>query len=177
MTKVPMDHLRSRKQPVTRKVTLAGDTEVATALREAQEELRRVEARNQARVTEASTRQVMELQQRIDGLTAEYQETSITFTFRSIGRKRYEKLMNDHAPTDEQRAAAGDKADQILFNSDTFPMALIMESLVDPRPEDGQYEEFASWIEDDFNNAEFYELWLAAFGVHTERAVVSLGKG
>jgi hypothetical protein len=101
-------------------------------------------------------------------------ENSIPFTFRAMGRKKYEDMVAAHPPTQKQIADARRKKEQIPpFNSDPFVPTLISDSLVNPEM---SYEQVVELMEnDDWNGAEFNTLWLTALEVNSTRRVVDLG--
>lgn len=181
----PMDHLRSKKKPIKKTIWVAGDSELADEFSELEASLSRAEgalaslpATSPRR--EAAASDVLELTAKVAELKAQLRETSIKFTFQSLGRKRYEKILADHPPTDEQVKAHKDsgEAGAIEFNPDTFPYALISHSCIEPLVNDENREEFESWIRDsdDWNGAEVITLFQTAMAVNTSRRLVNMGK-
>jgi len=104
------------------------------------------------------------------------EDAIVEFTFRSIGRAAYDALANAHQPTALQRAQA--KAlgmGEIMWNTETFPPALVAASLVEPKLSAEEVESI--WRDDNWNQAELNALLQAAVEVNGTRRTVELGKG
>ena len=95
-------------------------------------------------------------------------EDNATFdiVLQSIGRKRYEALMQEHKPTRQQNAEAQkETGEDAPYNVDTFPIALIAACSVEPVMTDEQVQQ----IWDEWNSAEVMDLFFAALEVTTAR--------
>lgn len=121
-------------------------------------ELRRL--RIEDGVQEDLSVQVRETAEHIDALQQQARASEVTFTFRGVGRGLYSKLLSEHPPTAEQRAAAGDAADALIYNVDTFPPALLAASIVEPEDLHGDLDECAT-IHDEWSNGQVTRLWRA----------------
>lgn len=171
------DHLRSQKKAITTKVVISLDNEVADQFSEAQAERERAQIRLRARPEDP------DVVERHEKAEAEYQrlralmeEESVEFVLRSLGRKKFEKILLAHAPSDEQVKAARSKGlDPPNWNGDTFPVALVAACLVSPELTPEQVQEL--WDDDNWSGAETTELFMAALNVNTTRRQVNLGKG
>ena len=178
-SKQPLAKIRDKKKPVRKTVLIASDSEPAERLKGLQEEIRRRKSSPLVRDGKASPAELSklsEMEEEADALKAEVEKTAIKFVFQSIGRRRYEALQAEYPPSEEQIAAAEKEGLQNLqFNPDTFPFALIDAACIEPEHEEGELaEELDS---DRWNNAEVQELFGAALTVHMSRSVVDLGKG
>lgn len=164
------DHLK-KKQPLERKVTIALSQEALDAYDEASDSLER------AKLLDEPTEALEEALKAARGTLA---EESVVLTFRSIGRKAYDSLVDTYPPTAEQiREFQEDNPDREgnpgkgkpPYDIDHFAPALVAASCVDPRMTIEEVDElFAEW-----NAVEVAELWVAALEVNTQRRVVSLG--
>ncbi len=184
---VSLGELRSKKRPVTRSVDIFLNSEVAEAVNRAQVVLDQIEKRVESNPGE------LNLQVRRDEARAELERLQeeaivsgdvVTFTFRSIGRKAYERLIEEHPPTEAQQKdareeglAAGLSAQlsRLSWNADTFPPALIAAASVAPKISNEEAWELYN-DSDDWNSAELTALFLAARDAQQARAVADLGK-
>lgn len=182
---VPLDHLRSKKQPVTRSVRILTDSDLGEeygrlekAERALERRLTSTEVPPQALVAEHT-----EVAKRLADLEKLVEENSILFKFRSIGRKKFEKLQELHPPTEEQEKefeeAVKDnpqlRGQKVPFNTETYPRALIVACMIEPKL---TQSEVADWLEDDsWNEAEIEAMFTAAMEANTQRQVLELGKG
>lgn len=196
-SKAPLDHLRSRKKPVTKTVWIADDSEVAERYQKAEAEM--VMARDFSRdhpLSDAALKEYQDKKEAFEAIEGEMKENATAFKLRSIGRKRFEKLQADYPITAENRAKATEENDGkdpgIEWDPDTFPPVLIAACVVSPvkfepddleLDEDGKFQseavqEFVDWITgEDWNLSETSSLFEAAWQVNTIRRVVDLGKG
>ena len=101
-------------------------------------------------------------------------EATATMTFQSIGRKRYDGLVDAHPPTEQNREEAKQRdEDPPAWNPETFMPALVRASCAEPELS----EEDVQSIFDEWNQGELLELWQAALYVNTQRRTANLGKG
>ncbi len=157
--------IRGKKKPVTKKVYIQMDGEVANKI----EELRGlfIAARDSDRLSNEPD-QAPKIQAKIDRLIKKSESTIEEFVFKSIGRPRYDELVSEHPPTKERKKAGDD------FNADTFPPALVSESCVDP---EFPLEDAVSIFSDpDWNGAELRKLFFGALEVNTETGEIPLSK-
>jgi hypothetical protein len=179
--KEPLDHLRSRKKPVRKSVWIAGDSELADELSELEASLSRARTKVETYQTtdprrEAALQVMLEIEENYDAKKKQTQDSAIKFTFESIGTKPYEALLAAHPPTDAQIKQLKEQGeDQVPFNPDTLPMALVVASCVEPEMDK---EELKEWLSDDtWNSIEFMSLFMAATEVNNTRRILNLGKG
>jgi hypothetical protein len=99
--------------------------------------------------------------------------TSVQMTFRSIGRKRYDALVReypaDEKTNEEHKEQFGNDAP---YDADSFSVALISRSCIEPQMSEDQVRE----LRDEWNTAEYIELYTTALEVNTQRRVADLGK-
>lgn len=165
------DHLRSQKKPLEAKVQLILNDDVIDAVNEA------VASGNDEAIVAA--RQAAE-------------EATVTFRLRSIGRKRFEALLQEHPPTDEDIAEVAEqfpvdaqapgevqakqraeqRAARPAYHAETFAPALLAKVCYDPVLDEAEWSE----LMDEWNTAEVMELFLQAMSVCSSRRVVPLGE-
>lgn len=100
----------------------------------------------------------------IRDLEVAIEEAGTEFTFKSIGRRRWQNLIAAHPPTDADKAQ--DRTAEI--NGRTFPIAAVAASCVDPEMSDEQAEELAEHL----NNSQWEQLFQAALDVNVGRIAV-----
>ncbi len=101
-------------------------------------------------------------------------EATFTVRFRSIGRKKYEALVDAHPPTDQDNIESmAENGQPAPYNGDTFGPALVAASAVEP--EITLEEARGFW--DDWNPSEVIDLFTGALICNTFRRSVSLGNG
>ncbi len=157
--------IRSRKKPVTKKVAIQMDGEIANQI----EELREMHdtARNNDRVSNEDEK-APAIQDQIDELLEQALESVEVFTFKSIGRYNYDKLVGQHPPTKDQKKQGMD------FNPDTFPPVLVAASCIDPEIplEDSE----AIFADPNWNGAELRKLFFGALESNTEMGDIPLSR-
>ncbi len=79
------------------------------------------------------------------------EETNIAFTFKAIGRARYDALVEGHKPNAKQQK------DGAQFNPETFPQALVAASCVDPEISKDQVDEM--WASEEWGPGELLKLF------------------
>lgn len=170
------DRLTSTKKPVTRKVPICLDSELADEFNELSMRLFVLREDVKSSTSPAARRDLEDAEAEMEELRPKMEEATVTFTFRSLGRTAFEELLDEHPPTKQQNEKARRKGeDPMQFNPDTFPQALVAACIVEP---DLSYDEVKQLFDDaNWNTAELTALWEAAFTVNQQRRVVDLGKG
>jgi hypothetical protein len=169
MPKQPMDHQKSKRAPITKTVRLISDLDLAEELEQAQEDVRRLRIMTQGTGGETSAAQLPAAEARLAELRERAQEFVTVYKFQSIGSKRYDRLVSEHPPTEEQIKQFGD---EVAWNSETFPAALIAASMVSPVM---TAEDLQVLIDEDLNSAELLTIFDAALTVNTMRRIYELG--
>lgn len=172
------DHLMSRKKARTETVDIVLDDELARAVTQAQME------RDQAFVFAVSNEENKAAAERLTRAeealeeakrVAREAEAVATFRFVAIGGNDYEELLEEHPPTEEQVAKAKEDGEEAVFNSDTFFVALVAASCVEPEMTEEQVDQLTR--DPRFNNAEVAALFQTALLVNSQRRRVNLGEG
>lgn len=157
------DHLTSQKKPLERSVRIFLDDDPLVALSDARSEF----------AAAVSDEARAEAQAAIDTATQAVEDSSVTLLFRSIGRKRYDRLVTafpaSEEANEEYKKQFGGEAP---YDADAFSAALIAASCVDPVMSEDQVRE----LRDSWNSSEYVELFTAALEVNTQRRVADLGK-
>lgn len=195
----PLDHLRSRKKPVSRPVWIIHNDDLADQLQSAQSDALRLRtiADQKPKETQLSSR-ADEAEEEVERLREELRDpdNSTKFVGRSIGRKAFDDLQNLHLPTpDQKKDAKKDGIGELAWNPDTFPPALILECVSIAYLDDETQEEVLEPLTEDFvkeiwesaqsadgeastwNHAEVMSLFTAAYEANQTRRVIDLGNG
>jgi hypothetical protein len=93
---------------------------------------------------------VEELAQHLIDLEEQIRKAEIEFVFRGIGRGRWRKLLADHPPSDEDKAAGLD------FSQENFPFAAMAASIVSPTLSEDDLRELD---EETFTEVDFQKIW------------------
>ncbi len=179
--------LRGKKKPVTRSVEIFLDSDVATDINRAQVRLNDLEERlsqsPQRRDLQIKRDQAEAELERLQGEAAEAGAVA-TFSFRAIGRKAYEQLIEEHPATEEQQREARERGanaglapqlSRLHWNADTFPPALIAAASCDPKiSHEEAWEMFH--VSEDWNEGELTTLFVTARSAQEARDVADLGK-
>lgn len=105
----------------------------------------------------------------------------VRFTFRSIGRRNYKRLLNEHPPTEGQQKemvalarALGISEDKALlaFDAETFPPALMAAAAEKPRLSEEEARHF--W--DTWTEVESDRLFQAARAAQSTAYVATIGE-
>ena len=169
--------IKKRKKPVIKKVLIALDGEKADDFNEARSRLEDLEQQALDNPKDKDIQSdLIEAKDKFNELKETIDDDLIEFSFRSIGRRRYEEIFEECPPTTKQKQeAAKNGEEEPQWNPETFPPAIIAASIVDPEmSEDDVYD---MWESTDWNQAELTSLFLAALTANAERKVVDLGKG
>jgi hypothetical protein len=135
--------IRRLKKPAERSVELCIEPTLVRQYAKIRDEMDRWMKKQQASarrgidLSDTTSRQIDELQLRLDALEEEIMEVTITFLARDPGRKVYENLVTQHSPTDQQKKdwkESGDLRTQgaLQWNAETFVPALISLVYVEP---------------------------------------------
>jgi hypothetical protein len=189
--KQPLDHLRSRKKPVAKRLPIPMDSELADAYNQAKIRLTMAqdaakEDKNDRRLAQAAS----EASEELDRLKAELEPELAWFIARSIGPKRYDEVQSDNAPTEEQiKEAKKNGENPPNWNPETFPQALVAACVQYITLEaDGETEVFTDLDRDfvdemfdaesgQWNQGEVMGLFQTALEVNSMRRIVDMGNG
>lgn len=171
--------IKKKKKPVLEKVWIALDGEKADEFNEARVEfesardaLDKADNPRDPKLKKAYS----EAKEAYEALLEEMEGEVVQFVFRSIGREKFELLVNDNPATPKQKSEAAKRGeDEPVWNVDTFPPALLAEASVSP--ELSEEDAFDLWNDENWNQAELMSLFMSALLVNQERKVAELGKG
>lgn len=163
--------MRERK-PAERTVELCIDASLIRQYDEIRTEIDRLKKRGVKRgesLANTSTRETEDLQLKMDALEEEIESVTVAFIARDPGRKKYERLIESHKPTDPQRkdwAESGELRRQgpLQWNPDTFVAALLSLVFIEPT----MTIEEADQICDEWGNGEILKLFNTALFVCNE---------
>lgn len=164
-----------RKKPIEHTVPIALESRFADALAEAEGALEKLERDH--RLGRVSVEELHErapvLQAAIDAAQEEYDENSVKFTAKALGRRKLDELVKQHAPTEEQQAAFQElvknaplaaKNGELPYNTETLPPALLAAALVEPAFTLDEAREL--WDSDDWSDAELATILNACWAVN-----------
>jgi hypothetical protein len=108
-------------------------------------------------------------------LEAKLRESSIKIVIQSMGRRSYDEMLQKHPVTDAQLEQYKDQRQKPQFNLDTYPVALVVASVIYPEMSD---EDLGDWFDsEDWTGGEFTELFTQCLQINSQGNVISLGKG
>lgn len=154
------------KKAITRRVLVPVDDAMARVIQDASEAVTR--AKLVGGDVDAADKRYDQLQDEL------IEQGALLFTFRGIGRTRYEALRLEHAPSDEQRAKAEADKTGIQWNPDTFPAALCAAACTDSDMNEDEWRKLV-FESDDWGSGELAMLFNAALEANSDRRVVALG--
>ncbi len=162
------DILREKK-PNTKTVDIVLDSDLAGAIQFKEQELAQMRMRKGRSLADG----VGPLEAELDALYESAADIAVTFVFTDCGRKPFEALLMDHAPTKVQKDHVAATGGGILeFDLDTFPPALLALTATDPE----MTLEDATEIFDTWSSGDAELLFNTALLVCKERASVPLSR-
>lgn len=175
--KLTYAELKKRKKPSVKRVPVVFDSEIAEEFNELNLEVTNAKEDMEMNPRNKELRtKYFDLKEKLDALLPKVEEQTVEFVFRSIGRARFDEVMESCPPTDKQLNDAKKKGEDVpLWNGDTFPPALVAACIVEP--ELTEDEVFEIWEDEDWNHAEVLSLFMAALEVNQSRNIANLGKG
>lgn len=179
----PQDH-RRKLRPTEIRVSICDDGDARSALLEARNALYDAE---HPRDGDPDLEVVEGARQDLEAAEAAAREVSVLYVFRSIGRKAWRALIDEHPPTEDEiadadaeyqrRKAAGEDIEASAvrpdWNGDTFPQAALSACCIEP----GLTEAEADELLDQVSDLEASQLLGAAVVANMTSRVVDLGKG
>lgn len=168
-----IEEIRRKKKPNKKEVSIILDSDLGSAIRKKQEELEHatrmnVKGRSLADVSP------QKIQIELDDMISEAMDTTVTFIFQDIGRKRFNELVENNPPTPEQKQLWKDEENpgHLGYNLETFPIALITATCIEPKM---KYEDVESLFEE-WGEGDIEALFAGALGVCKERTSIPLSK-
>jgi len=175
------DHLKSRKKPVVKKVTIALDPEMAEDFNESRLDLqiaKRLLTDDPGDITLIEDK--AKAQAKFEELKGQLEDDIAEFHFKAIGRRAYDDLVNKHQPTKSQYDLAKKEAEKKNerpefpdWNEDTFPPALLFASCKNADMTEDQWVEI--WNAEEWSPLELTALMTTAFEANASRSMVDLG--
>lgn len=158
------DDVLTAAKPHQRTVTLVMDgalederTRLEDKLSKAEDGDKRAETVDYQPQAPAIARQILDLQKRA-------KESKVEFTFQSIGRRAWSDLVAKHPATKAQIDLAQELDREPLdYDIDTFPIAAMAASLVDPK---GVNEDKLRRLEERLSEGQWRRLWVACLGAN-----------
>lgn len=140
------------------KVTLRGD--LLDEVGRLEEDMRRETAKDE---WENRTPVGPQIAQRIRALEEEARESEVTFSFEGLGRGDYARLISQHKATPEQET---ELAQELMWNPETFPPALMAASCLEPAELRGNVAEFTE-INDTWSVGQVTRLWACCLNANS----------
>jgi hypothetical protein len=174
--KLTYKEMKAKKKPATQDVWIVSDDSLGAEYEEANREL--LEARVSLNLTPNSydaKERVEKAEVLLDEVIDRIKESSMQFTFRSISRKKLDKLLEDNQPSAKAKAKAEEAGEELNFDPDSFPPALIAATCISPELTLEEAQEI--WESDDWTQGELLSLLGAAMTANARGGAVSLKKG
>ena len=168
-----LDHLRAKPRPY-RIVEIHGDLDAVRDLAAAEKRLLEAQMAIPSGVDEAEReRRLAEATAEVDRLKELVESSTRQVLMGGVGRVRKRALLDEHPPRESDHAKAKEQGAQAAeFNLDSYPVALIAASLIDPQVTEEELEEITA----EWTDGEFMMLWFAALEVNAESSLVGSGK-
>lgn len=145
-------------QPRRVTVRLVPDNNLADAYQQAQDELSAAVQASQSLDTTAAQK----ARETVERLERQVADVSVEFVLQSIGRAAWVKLRDQHQPTNAQRDMYRKQGVVLDHNPDTFPVAAIAASLVEPSAgSPAETKQLVQRMWDEWNFGECERLWRA----------------
>ncbi len=175
------DHLKSAKKPIELKVPVYLDGEPIERLEKVRVDLEAAKTRHMALKGTPGEQDALDDLERLEREASAAEEAVRDSTFNLLirkpspqGRKRYERLLKEHPPTEAQvEEAKADGQDRPPYDADTFAPALLSFACAEPL----LTVEEATELYEDWSITEVTEIFSACLAVCTGRRTVDLGKG
>lgn len=171
-----IDEILERKKPNRQTIWVPYDNQLAEEYQTAETDWQAAKSFATVRVDDKEAQgRLAEAEEAMNRAKEALREASFRFVFQAVGRKRYEELVTEHPATKEQQRKARElRQDVPEFNEDTFPLALVAASLVEPELDVDDVKRL--WESDNFSVAEQRTLFTTAIIVNQQWRVVDLGK-
>lgn len=167
------DRLKKQKQPTIKKCRIVTDAEVDFEYRAAEQEWGLAQIMFTDEDNENEVERLKKAEARFNAAKETAMGCSVEFKFRSIGRKAFSKIIDEHPPTAKQLAAEEDVANKPEWNVDTFPQALVAAASVSPRLTEAETEEM--WDSADWSMVELNDLFSTAIQAQNTRRLIEAG--
>jgi hypothetical protein len=170
------DHLKSAKKPVQVTVAIHHDDELVVAYEEASDALARAELL-QDHDADKDAAEIVQLREAKSAAAEALREATTFITFKSMGRKAYQALIEEHPPTEEQKKQyQTEHGMEAPYDQETFAPALVAACAYDSDGELIWTVEEAEEVFEEWNSSEIVTLFQAAIQCNSARRVTDLGK-
>jgi len=169
---------RLKKKEATRnKVRITMSSDIADALSEAEEAHSLAQMSLMQNEEDADVkRKLVDAEENLRVAKEAAIEDSIEFVFRNVGRKAFDLLIDQHAPTAADRKEAekqGGNPDSLQWSPSTFPQALVAASIIHPKMTQEEVQEI--WDDPDWGGDELTQLFYCALGAQQKSRIVRMG--
>lgn len=169
--KTPQDHLPSLKKARVKTLWFATDFELVDEL----EGLQKQNGLAELIGTEAAQAAEVLRQAKVKEVEDKLRKSSIKIVIQSMNRKAYDELISAHPATEAQLEEYKGQRNKPQFNLETYPVALVLASVIDPEAPQAELEE---WFNSDaWSGGEFTELFTACIQINSQSNILNLGKG
>lgn len=152
--------IKAKHSNARQSVTLCVRGDLVDEIARLEEQMRREDEADQGLNRTAVAPQIA---RQIQALEEEAREAEAVFTFQGLGQGRFAKLQAQHPATDENRKALG--TDELEWNPETFPPALLAASCIAPAELAGNVEEWTE-IHQTWSNGQVLRLWAACMAAN-----------
>lgn len=178
-TLTSLDKIRKKKKKKTAVVPILMDPDVGSELDDL--DGRTAEIVKRLRVgrkedMEELQKEKNDLDQRRKELVKKVEDSSVEFHFQSIGRETLDTLLSENPPTNKQiEEARKEGVTDLMFNPETFPVALIAASSTDPDMSVEDVQEL--WDDENWSTPELMALFNGAQECNGNFHISSTKKG
>ena len=156
-----IEEIRRVKKPNERSISLVLNPELLRQMKDLERAYLREQRMDQKENRAPKAPRIKKTMEALEEEAAEYE---VTFIFRDIGRKRFDDMIEEHPPTEQEK-----KLDPpFQYHPDIFAPALMAATAVQPTMTLQQ----ATDIYDEFGQGEITALFMTALAACTERASV-----
>lgn len=171
---------RQRKKQASRaKVKIIMTDDVAQALEKAQQDFALIQMQEMQGMGEDDPGFKAKAEGARAALRAaeeEAEKDAVEYVFKNVGRKAFDKLITDHPPTDENREdakAQGGNPDDLNWNPNTFPVALVAAAIIHPQMDEAEVQEM--WDDPEWGGGELQQLFWTALAAQQKSRVLQMG--
>lgn len=151
---------RADHTPSVQKVAVCFDGALQAELEQAEDSLRDIERDKGGMLGNGKA----ELEAEIEELRKAIKAKTRVLSFKGLGRRDWNNLVGKHPPTADQREEAKRAGGTVQFNVDTFPVAAMVKTSVDP----ALSEDDAQWLSDTLSDGDFLKVWDACLRANVQ---------
>lgn len=176
--KPTMEEIVRLKKPNRKEAPILLDSELSAEITKKQQEIealdRKVKSSRGKSLADTTGKELLTLSEELEALLDKAEESTVIFTFQDIGRKKYDDLVRDHPPTDDQKKEFKEQGGNgvLAYNPETFPQALMSKTCIQPI----MTLEEAEKICEEWSEGDIETLFFTAIAACKERTSVPLSK-